>query len=165
MASSTPDTGKVFQNENVRIEGNIIRCQENFIQISNISQVWTGQLPKKPLPWLWIIALCAAGAVALWQSPDRFGNPQPVPVLLGLALLIAGIGLGLWTANSNQDLFGLHIEMSSGGTYSFVSSSTFFIQEAFETISEIVRTGKTTENILMNFGSGTIVNQSQNVSA
>ncbi|MDR3085794.1 MAG: DUF6232 family protein [Christensenellaceae bacterium] len=160
MAINTADTGKVFKNETVSIEGNIIRCQQNFIQISSISQVWTGQLPKTPLPWLGISFLCVTGLLTC-----VIGRGVAYPTLGGLLLIGMGIGVFAWSYAKNKDLYGLHIEMSSGHTYTFIAEDAKFVVQAFEALAHIVRTKLTAENILLNFGSGKIVNQSTNVSA
>ncbi len=147
----------LFESAVVNLKGNIINCQESFIQISNITQVWTGTLPKKPLPIMTLFICGALGFVCF--------------SLIKLSVILSIAGLGLWCVvgiiiyrhNYNPTSYGLNIELNSGHCYSFLSTDHSFISNVFTVLRNIIQDNNTSNNYLINFGTGTIINESKDV--
>ena len=58
MKEKTP---KLFKEKNLTITNNIIETGTHFIQISNITLVWKGTIPKKSLPIILVLVLFVLG--------------------------------------------------------------------------------------------------------
>lgn len=104
-----------FKSAVMSIYGNGIDCQDTFIHTRNITQMWIGTIPKKPMPFIPIIIF---GVVGLFLIQEK--------VLLGLiSLAIARVIIFL---NLKQtEYYGMNIELSSGRIYSFTSSDRSFL--------------------------------------
>lgn len=132
-----------FETPTLTIAGNGIDCQDTFIHTRNITQIWIGQIPKKPMPMVPIIVLLAIG----------FGlfNVKFILGLIPIAIAIAIIFI-----NYNQvTLYGMNIELSSGRIYSFTSSKRNYLEKAYDCIKNIINRNLQVE-YKVNLNSGTI---------
>ena len=144
-----------FEDSLMRVEGNVIISENNLIQITNVTQVWTGPVPKKPLPYFWLAVLAILGIGAI-------GLRNVFTVIVGV-LLLAICTVIIYMHFSADAVYALNLELNSGRTYSFFTKRTEFVNKSFEFLTEIFEQNNYTGNYLINFGNGTIVNQSDNV--
>lgn len=145
---------KVFSNPILRIKGNAIACEDNFIHINNITQVWVGELPKPTIPWLWVVLGALVGLTFL---------SLPLLNLVGIAILVC-IVVYVVTRLNKPKIYGLNIELNSARMYSFTSRDSQFLHKVYEVLQNIAFDGGlVAETLIVNLGNGTIVNDSSNV--
>lgn len=147
---------KVLINPQIHIEGNIISSINNLIQISNISKAWAGPIQKSKLSSKSILIMAVLGF---------FGFFLIATIKLSLfGLAIWGvIGYIIYKHVSQPQYHAISFELNSGRVYSFTSNDQIHIDTIFRVISGIIKDNSGTADIIINFGNGTIVNNSENV--
>ena len=156
------DAGSVIQKTLystwLNIYGNVLISTNVCMQIRNVSQVFFGELPKKKFPTISFLLLLLSGiAVIAIDHPRKYHEPSPIFAFAVFALIAATIVFLVYI--SSKPLFGLHIVMNSGATYTFTSSNSDFIKKAYEVLCErFNQPDDKATYMTVNFGSGTIVN-------
>ena len=134
--------------------GNAIVCGGSFIQISNITQVWIGEILKPPFPWI-VVLIGIAASVALWYFKFE---------IIGITLSVI-IAVYACAKAFKPKRYALNIEMASARVFSFTSTNAKYLQNTYEILQNIVFDGGLArEKIIVNLGSGTIINESSGVS-
>jgi hypothetical protein len=150
---------KVFKDAEMKITGNIVFCDNNtFIQISNISQVNKGVIPKSKLPLMPLAFSGGLGFILL-----LFGLTQrdaTISAIFGI-IILGVVAFVIYKNYKEINYYGLIIEITSGGSFSFISDDEKFISKVFNVLGNIIEDGIKGDNVLVNFGSGTIINQSE----
>lgn len=103
------------------------RKTRNMIQISQISQVSHGVVSRS-LVWL------IAGAFFLFSGIGVWSTIKPMSVLF----ILLGLGCGYMFFFMKR--YGLIIELSSGGGYSYLTPEEAYIIRAYDLILEIINT-------------------------
>ena len=126
MTKNNSSNNQVIDTGFFTIKGNILLSDNIFIQMSNITRVWTGQLPKKPLPLIPVIILIIAGIILF-----------DIKIWLAiLAIIIAGI---IIFVNVKQTVYhGINIELNSGNIYSFICDDPSYVKKAFDCLSQCI---------------------------
>lgn len=160
MNTMDDNKNKIFENKVMNIQGNIIFSGNNFIQISNITQTWIGTMPKKPFQWKAILFLLIGGFFII-SLPDITDSDTldfiAVALFLGaFCVFIASI------VEQIGEKYALNIELCSGRFYSFTSKNKTFLSEVYTTLINILQDNTSKDNYIINFGSGTIINESTN---
>lgn len=127
----TIENSKSFLNPEVKIIGNSMSFNQETLQISNISNIWIGEI-KKSYWWL-IIGLLTSY------------------VIIGIFFIIH-----FFRKNKKT----LNICLNSGKIYTLTSNSEEFYDSAFCKLSNIMANQTRNDMITLNFGDGTIVNGS-----
>jgi len=141
----------------LNIYGNVLLTPNICMQITNISHVFFGQLPRKKFP-VWTLPLLFAGIVGMIiGSPDSYSDVSEMIFALGVIAAIITVIIIIAYAFS-KPLFGLHIVMNSGVTYTFTSDSPDFIEKAHGVLCERFNRPGSETYMTLNFGTGTIVN-------
>lgn len=119
---------KIFKNAQVTLEGNLIRCENNSIQISNVSQIWSGRLPKVRIPVNLVVVLLFMAFIGYYFINSTF-------------IVIAALGSVFFLVCNywiQVEYHGLNLELCSGEIYSFVSKNTVFVNRVYHLINEII---------------------------
>lgn len=149
---------KILENAILKIKGNIILSDNHFIQIKNITQIWKGKIEKQKLPLKNIIISTIIALLIIAILKTNF-----IGILISLIIL----GFNAFTIYKilNQTIYyGLHIELNSGNSYFFKSSQQDFLSDVFNVLINVIRDGNIKTEYLINFGSGSIINKSENIS-
>lgn len=126
MEVNKNNSQKTFNTPTLKIEGNGIDCQDTFIHIKNITQIWIGEIPKKSLPILYLLCLVVVGFILFI-----------VNFFIGLIpLAIAAVVFIIY--NKQITYYGMNIELSSGRIYSFTSSNKKYLLLAYDCIKSII---------------------------
>lgn len=170
MSNGVEADNKVLLNPEIRIEGNAITSKRSIIQISNISRAWAGPVPPEKMSALKLTVLAVSGVLGAlllsnnWKRMTEGSSSGGVMVLLGLGLW--GIAAYIIYNNLNRpNYYAINLELNSNSVYSFTSTKAENINKIFEVISRILIENNDNENILINFGNGAIINNSENVIA
>lgn len=130
MKGSTANTAKYLQPE-VKIHGNTLSFNGIAIQISNISRIWLGEIPKS----LWWLIFGV-----LW-----------IPIGIGFLLII-------YFFKKNKRTF--NIQLNSGTILVLTSRQDSFYEQAFCAISECFTNRSSDTMVTINFGNGTVIHGS-----
>ena len=150
MEEKVESKDKIFKSARIFVKGNVIITEDCVIQISSISSIWIGDIPKKPLP-KWLLAILAILSLGCFYAGGTF-------ILFGLVLLAIG-GFILYRYYTKSDLFGLVMELNSGKPYSFISTNKVFLQNVLNILSNILKDNKDSKlTYNINFADGTIIN-------
>lgn len=145
---------KVFISSKVNILGNVITCENSFLQISNITQVWEGTIPKPAIPIIPLIISTLISIICFYFSKDV---ELIILILPGVAILVIVLFVFSKYINAPQ-YYGLNIELTSSNIYSFTSDNKEFINRAYNVLKLIIQTQNTNSNLILNFGDGIILN-------
>lgn len=119
---------KVIETSGLQIRGNLLRWNDDIIQISNISQISIGNYPTQPFP-MWTVAAILIGLVAMWFN-----------TLVGLlGLLLGGGVIFIWyqERQSQKDYKFLHLRLNSGTCFSFIFEQQDFLRKVLEVFANI----------------------------
>lgn len=144
---------KIFKDATLVIRGNIILFSGHFIQISNITQIRKGNIPKDPFPLAFLLISCILIYLAFIFS--FYG--------IGIVVLLFDLGR-IYTFFKQVQYYGLSIELNSGNSYFFTSADKSFVGKVFDVLLNIIEDNNSEANYMMNFGNGVIVNKSEKVS-
>ena len=109
------------------IKGNVMTFNTHLLQLSNITRVWTGQLPKKPLAKLPLIVL-----IIVCYLFFRFN-------IIWAAVLTLLVIIYLVYSYSKQTIYhGINIEISSAQIYSFICDNENNVKIAFDCLSDCI---------------------------
>lgn len=143
---------KIYKNSQIEIAENIMTYENSFIQLSNITQVWRGDIPKEELPMGTLIFFGSIGIIMIGMGFAFSG----FLAFLGLLLLVAVIFIGYRIQMGIKQYYGLNIELSSNRLLSFTSSEKEVITAAFNVLGNIIKDGKTHDASFINFETGSI---------
>lgn len=139
---------KIFKNAQVTLEGNLIRCENNSIQISNVSQIWAGGLPKVRIPMNLVLVLLSMVFIGYYFINSTF----IVITALGSVFFLV---CNYWI---QVEYRGLNLELCSGEIYSFVSKNTVFVNRVYHLINQIIAKNNDTTIYNISFkGNGEII--------
>jgi len=156
VANLRETKSKVLESAELTVKDNVISFAGTAMQISNVTQVWKGSLPKKSFPAYPVVVGALLGLGALIFGMSGGGG---IVGLLGLAIL-GFVAYAIWKHKSQMQYYAVHIELNSGRQVSFTSPQLNFIDEAFAVLSNIICEGnKGNKRYNINFGSGIIIDQ------
>lgn len=110
------------------IEGNLLFLDNTLIQLSNVSHIYVGRLPKRPLPWIIVLAFAVAGVGLILTDPYNVIGF----IAAGVSLLI----LLLYFLQNNS--MALNLALSSGVVASFISPDENFLKEVARTLQNVL---------------------------
>ena len=109
------------------INGNSLTFDTHLLQMRNITRVWTGQLPKKPLAIKALIILVIVSIICFEAEVIWVG----IISLLIVAYLI-------YRYKTQTIYHGINIEVSSCRTFSFVCENQEYVKKAFDCLNECI---------------------------
>jgi len=112
----------------VNIEGNLLFLDNTLIQLSSVSHIYIGRLPKKPLPWAIVLAFAVVGTGLILTEPYNIIGF----IAAGVSLLI----LLLYFLQNNS--LALNLSLSSGAVASFISPDENFLKEVARTLQNVL---------------------------
>ncbi|WP_270658177.1 hypothetical protein [Eubacterium callanderi] len=124
MATNTKDKN-LIDTPTLKIEKNVVRYIDAFIEISNISQVTVAPVPKDTFP-VWSIILIVIGIIV---GSMGFGSM--------VAFLFIGIGAAViiyWYIKNNDTGNRLNIFTNAGTVVSFYGKDKKFLTEVMEVL-------------------------------
>jgi len=147
------DSSKVFESPKITIRRNGLLFGGTVIQISNITRVWTGLIPKKPFPWLvfilLLVVIVSAFSVGAWES----GNPILIVPIFPAVLVV--VYAGYRHHRSQVQFYAVNLELSSGRHFGFTSPDIKFIGKAFNVLTKIIMdAGNDNASYTLNFQDG-----------
>ncbi len=153
------EQNKVFEKPVLDIQRNIFKTKHSIIQISNISQIWVGQMLSKPYS-IGPFVLILAGFLLISLSSSRmFGL-----AVIGLGCIaIGGYSIYKIYEYNKKNRYALHIEMNSGGRYIVTSESVEFLNQAAVFLAETINQYGLEEqatNYFIDFSKNIIKNES-----
>lgn len=146
---------KQFSNIVMQIQGNALCFEDNLIQLSNITRVWLGSVPKESLKFIPIL-VCILIGLFLLIGGMRSGSPLLNVIGLGFCLIAVYF---IYQYKSQKQLHAINMELNSSQYFSFFSEDKDFLKKAFQTIQSIMTdTEEKMNNTTINFTNSNIVN-------
>lgn len=146
---------RILKKAQILMIGNTIRFNNTTIQISNISQIRTGNLlinQRFVYDTLILLTLVLIGF--------DFLNS----IFMAVAAITISAIMMAYKYFFKSKCQCLHLEISSGEGYSFVSEDFDFINEVYELISEIMAENRDTVDYTISFkGDGEIINNLETI--
>lgn len=140
-------TNTVFKDARIKIEANAIQCENHTIQITNISQIWTGRIREANLTLEIIASVLLINMTVLRLFDGLFA---------GLTALACIGFLTLYHMVRKDE--GLHVQLCSGDVYSFISENESFVNKVYLLLNQIIMNKKDMVNYSIIFeGGGEIV--------
>lgn len=141
VSASTQSDSDVLET-NLHIDHNALIFGQTVIQISNISKIWAGYLPKPSFPFMQVCILLGGGVIAVTKYTSLS--------VIGLILILVGVYL-IFKYISYKLIYTLNIELNSGTVHRFFSEEKQFINKMFQFLNAILVNDSRNENIIMDF--------------
>lgn len=151
---------QVLDTPLVNIDGGGMVIRENeleansIVQIDNITQMWEGTVPRKPLKVINILIVVLIGYL--------FASGTLYPKLIGYIIFIS-LGYYFYNRYTKARERAVNIEISSGRIFSLVSKDREFISKVFKYLSKIIIEKNVNINQVINFETGTFINSIDSV--
>jgi len=144
---------KIVRAAILRITGNILLSGDICLQIKNVAQISYGEAKKRVFPAQPFFLLISVGALGIGLEP--FINKSSLYLLE--SVVVIGVIIIIVSYIRQSPTLGVHIVMNTGTTFVFTSKCPSFITTAYETLCKCIDQPGDSSDILLDFGSGTIV--------
>jgi len=161
LGRASDNKEKIYKDSQLEIYDNIMVYgnENNFVQLTNITQVWKGEIPKENLPVGMLFSGALIGLVLLIVGLVS----SAILAVIGV-IIFGGIVFLAYHLNSKIiQYYGLNIELNSGRMISFTSSDSKCITGAFNVLGNIIKDGVAHGDTMINFGTGNIVSKASSI--